>query len=443
MLEIVPRLLYLSLTCRMETRARGRRRGNINNDSTAGNAAGEKIMPGPGSYLIGEEERREVMEVLASGHLMRYGDLNDPKFTHKVYTFEKEFAEYCGVKHAIATRSGTSAIIISALAMGLKPGDEVIVPAYTFVASYSALVFAGIVPVLAEIDDSLTLDPGDIERRITPKTKAIMPVHMLGNPCDMAAIMTIADKHGLMVLEDACQAAGGTYRGRKLGSIGCMGTFSLNVFKTITAGDGGVAITDQPDLYERAFGLHDQGHKPLRAGVEVGQRSILGLNFRVNEVVGALALAQLRKIGRITATLRAKKRKLKALIEGANGFRFRTIHDPEGECSTLCTVIFNRAAKAREVAQSLGTTTVDRSGWHVYANMEHVNAYLKEVGQPHGKGAYPQTDDILSRSINLSVGVVDAGLGAAFGININSSDEETVQVAEKFRHACAGKPVQV
>ena len=125
--------------------------------------------------------------------------------------------------------------------MGLKPGDEVIVPAYTFVASYSALIFAGLVPVLAEIDDSLTIDPADIERRITPRTKAIMPVHMLGNPCDMEAIMAIAEKHGLMVLEDACQAAGGSYHGRKLGSIGRMGAFSLNVFKTITAGDGGVA----------------------------------------------------------------------------------------------------------------------------------------------------------------------------------------------------------
>ena len=221
-------------------------------------------MSGPGSYWIGEEERREVMEALASGHLSRYGDLNDPKFTHKVYTFEEEFARYCGVRHALATSSGTGAIMISALALGLKPGDEVIVPAYTFVASYSALIFLGLVPVLAEIDDSLTIDPEEISRRITPKTKAVMPVHMLGNPCDMAAIMAIADKRGLTVLEDACQAAGGTYRGRKLGSIGRMGAFSLNVFKTITAGDGGVVITDEPELYERAFGVHDQGHKPMR-----------------------------------------------------------------------------------------------------------------------------------------------------------------------------------
>jgi dTDP-4-amino-4,6-dideoxygalactose transaminase len=138
------------------------------------------------------------------------------------------------VKHAIATSSGTSSLLASAIALGLKPGDEVIVPAYTFVASYTSLIFAGIVPVLAEIDESLTLDPEDIEKRITTKTKAIMPVHMLGNPCDMDRIMVIAEKHGLLVLEDSCQAAGASYKGRKTGSIGNIGAFSLNVSKRFT-----------------------------------------------------------------------------------------------------------------------------------------------------------------------------------------------------------------
>ena len=400
-------------------------------------------MPGPGAYWIGEEERREVMEVLASGHLSRYGDLNDLQFTHKVYTFEKEFAQYCGVRHALATSSGTSGILISAIALGLKPGDEVIVPAYTFVASYSALIFLGVVPVLAEIDDSLTLDPDDIERRITPRTKAVMPVHMLGNPSDMAAIMSIAKKHGLMVFEDACQAAGGVYCGRKLGTFGRIGAFSLNVFKTITAGDGGAIVTDEPELYQRAFAVHDQGHSPKEAGLEIGERSILGLNFRINELTGAVALAQLRKIDQITSTLRAKKQRLKALIDGAGPFRFRTLHDKLGECGTVCTVIFDTAEKACRVARTLGTTTVDGSGRHVYANLEHVNRYFKEIGQPYGKGAYSQTDDILSRSINLSVGVVDGGLGTAFGINIDSTDEEIQQVAETFRKACGAVPVDV
>ena len=395
-------------------------------------------MSGPGSYWIGKEEIQEVMEVMESGYLSRYGDLSDSDFKHKVYTFEQEFAKYCGVDYSLVTSSGTSSIMISLLAKGLKPGDEVIVPAYTFVATYTSIIFVGIVPVLAEIDESLSLDPEDIEHRITPKTKAIIPVHMLGNPCNMDAIMGIAEKHGLMVLEDSCQAGGGMYKGNKLGSIGLMGAFSLNVYKTITAGDGGIVTTKDKELYERAFGFHDQGHSPNRAGLEVGHRNILGLNFRVNELLGAVALAQLRKIDRITSTLREKKKKLKNMISDIEGFKFRTLNDPEGECGTLCTVIFDSAGKASQVSNTLGTTTVDHSGWHVYANMEHVNRYLKEIGQPHGKGAYPRTDDILSRSINLSVGVVDAGLGSAFGINIDSTDDEIRAVADKFRAACAG-----
>jgi dTDP-4-amino-4,6-dideoxygalactose transaminase len=401
-----------------------------------GFSRGVTVMAGPGAYWFGDEEKKEVLEVLESGYLFRYGSDENPKFLHKTHTFEEEFAKFCGVGHALATSSGTSALLAALLAMDLQPGDEVIVPAYTFVATYTATIFAGLVPVLAEIDESLTLDPDDIERRITPKTKAIIPVHMLGNACQMEPIMDIARRHGLLVLEDACQAAGGSYRGKKLGSIGNLGAFSLNIFKTITAGDGGVLVTDDDDLFERAFAVHDQGHRPLRTGIEVGQRSILGLNFRVNELVGAIGLAQLRKIESIVATLRAKKNKLKEQLADIPGVHFRSLGDPAGDCATLCTMIFDSAEHAAKVSQALNSKTIDKSGWHVYFNMEHVNRHLASVGQPHGKGAYPQTDDILSRAFNISVGVVDGGLGSAFGVNINSSDSEIAEVAKRFRQVC-------
>lgn len=393
-------------------------------------------MPGPGADLIGKEEIQQVLEVLESGYLFRYGNAGDPRFKHKVYTFEQEFGKYLGVKHALCLSSGTGALWAALMASGIEPGDEVIVPAYTFVATYTSTIFAGAVPVLAEIDESLTIDPAAIEKRITPKTKAIIPVHMLGNPCNMDAIMGIAKKHGLTVIEDACQAGGASYRGRRVGSIGQMGAFSLNIFKTITAGDGGVVVSDDLELYERAFGYHDQGHCPHRSGVEVGKRSILGLNLRVNEIVGALALAQLGKLERILATLRSNKAKFRELIGEIAGVHFRTINDPEGECATLLTVLFDDAARAGRVCQALNTTTVDHSGWHVYANMEHVGKWLAQAGQPHGRGAYPRTDDILSRAVNLGVGVVDAGLGSAFGINIHANEEDIRAAAEKFRRAC-------
>jgi 8-amino-3,8-dideoxy-alpha-D-manno-octulosonate transaminase len=263
-----------------------------------------------------------------------------------------------------------------------------------------------------------------------------MPVHMLGNPCDIDAITAVAERHGLKVIEDVCQADGASYKGRRLGGRGDMGAFSLNVFKTITAGDGGVVVTDDEDLYRNAFGFHDQGHSPLRGGVEVGRRSVLGMNFRMNELTGAVALAQLRKLDRIIEVLRKKKKLFKEAIGDIEGMKFRVLNDPDGECGTICTVLFDSPDRAVRVSRSLGTMTVDHSGWHVYSNMEHFNRYLKELGLPHGRGAYPRTDGILSRAINLSVGVVDAGLGAAFGINVDSSDEEIRETAARFREAC-------
>jgi dTDP-4-amino-4,6-dideoxygalactose transaminase len=395
-------------------------------------------MAGPGAYWYGKEEIDAVMEVIKAGYLFRYGSETDPKFLHKVANLEKEFAKYCGTKYALATSSGTASLVSSIMASGIQPGDEVIVPAYTFVASYSALIFAGAVPVLAEIDDSLTLDPKDIEKRITPKTKAIMPVHMLGNPSKMDEIMAIAKKHKLLVIEDACQAAGASYKGKKIGTIGDIGAFSLNIFKTINTGDGGLVVTNNEDLYTKAFGVHDQGHRPSRLGVEVGARSILGLNFRVNELTAAVALAQLAKLDKIVKTLREKRAKLKKLISGAQGFKFRTLNDPDGDCATLCTVIFDSKEEAARISKALGSKTVDQSGWHVYANMEHVLTHLKKVGQPHTKGSYPKTDDILSRAMNISVGVVDGGLGAGWGININSTDAEIEAAAKQFIQVCKG-----
>jgi len=393
-------------------------------------------MPGPGAFLYGKEEENAAMEVLRNGYLFRYGSENDPGFMHKTYSLEKEFANYCGVSHALATSSGTVSLLASVLALGLKPGDEIIVPAYTFVASYSSCIFAGVVPVLAEIDESLTLDPLDIERRITSRTKAIMPVHMLGNMCNMDAIMKIARKHNLLVLEDCCQALGASYKGKNAGTFGNMGAFSLNFFKTINTGDGGLVITNDNKLYETAFAIHDQGHKPMRHGVEVGARSILGLNFRMNELTAAVALAQFQKLEYIINTLHEKRKLLKNLIGNIEGVRFRTLNDSEGDCATLCTVIFDSREQAVRVTKALGSKTIDQSGWHVYSNMEHVLNYLKQAGQPHTKGSYPKTDDILSRSMNISVGVVDGGLGAGWGINILSDNTEIEKRAQEFKDAC-------
>lgn len=394
-------------------------------------------MPGPGSYLVGKEEIAEVLEVLESGHLYRYGEADDPRFKRKVHTLEQQFAEYCGSTHAVAVNSGTAALWIAMKSMGIGPGDEVIVPAYTYVATYTAALFAGATPILAEVDDSLTLDLEDAKARINERTKAIVPVHMLGNPADIEGLMKLAEQHKLMVLEDCAQAAGASYRGQRVGTFGKMGGFSLNYFKTFTAGDGGLLVTSDEELYIKAFGMHDQGHKPSRLGTEVGRRDILGMNFRINEMTGAVALAQLRKLDGITERLRSIKSELKQAIGELPGVKYRRLHDPEGECGTLCTLIFDDVAHAQKAAGQLGTKTVSESGWHVYSNMEHIIRELDERGHDVRLGAFPKTDSLLARSINLSVGVVDGGLGSGFGINIHSSSEEIQKVAHAVKQAVA------
>ena len=391
-------------------------------------------MPGPGAFLVGEEERREVEEILQSGYLSRYGSLDNPDFKRKVATLEEMFAGIIGVKHCLAVNGGTSAIMASLAALGIQPGAEIIVPGYTYIATMSAVIAVGGVPVLAEIDESLTLDTKDVRRKITDKTQGIIPVHMLGNPCDMDRIMEIAREHRLFVLEDGCQALGAGYKGKKVGSFGDMAAFSLNVNKTITAGDGGLAVTDNKRLYERAFGFHDQGHIPSLLGVEFGARTILGLNLKLNELTGAFAIGQLRKLDGIVQTLKVKKSRFKDAITagGIRNMEFRKINDPD-ECHTILTVLFHDARTARRVAQSLDTIPVADSGWHVYANMEHLLAYKDEDGnRPYRCHMLPQTDDILSRAVNLSVGVVDPGIGASFGINILSDDQEIQRKAGKF-----------
>jgi dTDP-4-amino-4,6-dideoxygalactose transaminase len=399
-------------------------------------------VPGPGNDLIDDLEVEAVARVLRSGYLGRYGPDDDPSFGAEVLTLEKSVAELVGVRHAVAVNSGTSAIWILLSSLGIGPGDEVIVPGFTFVASMSAIVYAGATPVLAEIDDTYNLDARDVESRITGKTKAILAVHMLGAPCNLDALCDVANRHGLMLIEDACQGFGGSYRGRRLGSIGVGGAFSFNIYKTITCGDGGMLVTDSPDVYERSFALHDQGHLPLRRGVEVGQRPFLGLNLRMIELAGAVLNVQLGRLDQILTTLRTNKAALRSAIETVPGVHFRRLADAEGDAATHLVVALPDAASAAAIAADLGTKTLADSGWHVYSNMEHlrsrriVSGFARSVAEYVAEpGSLPVTDALLARSITLGVGVVDAGIGSAFGINIRSTPSDIEQVADRFRAA--------
>lgn len=411
-------------------------------------------MPGPGMELIGEEEIQEVLEVLRGGYLFRYGSTVGPdadaRFKAKVHQCEQEIARYAGVRYAVAVNSGTSALLTALAALGIGPGDEVIVPGFTFIASISSIVYARAIPVLAEIDRTFNLDPEDVGAKITPHTKAIMAVHMMGNPARLDELKKIAADRGVALVEDCAQAFGATYRGRVAGSIGKIGTYSFNVYKTITSGDGGMVVTDDEELYRRAFAFHDQGHSPLRTGVEIGERPFFGLDFRFTELQAAVLLAQFRKLPRLLERLRANKKRYKELISDLPGLEFREITDEQGECSTMLTLIPPSAELARKIAAELGTKVVARAGWHVYNNMEQLMQQRTPTAVPcpfscfsrysgegreirYWQGMLPKTDALLERALNISIGVSDPGLSSGYGVTICDDAESVERHAMGFR----------
>lgn len=411
-------------------------------------------MPGPGMALLGEEEIQEVVEVLRSGYIYRY-DVAPGKtnFQGKVLAAEQYVAQMSQVRYAVAVNSGTSALLTAMVGLGIGPGDEVIVPGFTFVASISSIAFTGAVPILAEVDRTLNLDPADVRKKITPRTKAIMVVHMMGNPAHLDELKAVAQEHHLFLIEDCAQAFGASYKGRPIGSIGDVGTFSFNVYKTITSGDGGMVITNDEELYKRCFAFHDQGHSPLRAGSEIGKRPFLGLDFRYTELQAAVLLAQLRKLPTILDRLRTNKQQFKALIADLPGLEFREVIDAEEELGTILTVFLPDAEIAQKIAAALNTKVVAQAGWHVYGNMEHLLQqrmptqthcsfscphYIERGGQVnYSQGMLPQTDALLTRAINISIGVPDPGLGSSFGLSVQDGPEVVKACAAEFRRVAS------
>jgi dTDP-4-amino-4,6-dideoxygalactose transaminase len=400
-------------------------------------------MPGPGLDLVGEEELAEIAEVIRSGRLSRYGP-DDDSFPAKVRLLERSVATEAGVAHALAVNAGTSALYLALAGLGIGPGDEVIVPGFTFVATISSVVHARAVPVLAEVDASFNLDPADVEARITPRTKAILAVHMLGSAARIEQLKAVAERHGVFLIEDACQAFGATYQGRWLGTFGHVGAFSFNEYKTITAGDGGMLVTDDDALYERCFALHDQGHSPDRAGVQVGNRPMLGLNFRMTEVEGAILVAQLRKLERIRTHLHDNRDVVWSMLEGLPGLGFRELPDREGELGTHLVLVFAEAGVAAEVAARLESITLDHSGWHVYSQMEHLLARRTAVGRGcpfdcachaseahYEAGMLPATDALLARSMSFAIGVIDPNL-APYGLRMRDDADTAQRRAQRF-----------
>lgn len=383
----------------------------------------------PGAMMIGEEEKNAAMEVLDSKNLFRY---YGPEGTsNKAKKFEDEFAEYMGTKYALAVSSGTTSLITALTAADVGPGDEVIVPSYTWIASATSVVACKAIPVIAEVDKSLTLDPEDFEAKITERTKAVIPVHMRGMGCRMDEIMRIAKHHGIAVIEDTAQSCGGEYKGKKLGSIGDVGAFSFQISKVITAGEGGAVITNNEYFFERAVMIHDAVQ--LSRGHEVWGKfkteQTITLNFRMNEISAAILIEQLHKLDKILSVTRPNKEKIKKGISDVAGIELREVPSPDGDTG-ICLMFFLPTAKeAQRFVEALHAENIDGPGYGTHVAYVpnkpdyHVYAYWHSVLRKHtftkegcpftcpyyrGKAEYsedmcPNTLDLLGRAVHIDL----------------------------------------
>ena len=386
----------------------------------------------PGGYEIGELEKQSVIDVINDKYLFRYyGPAN---VESRVKKFEEEFTAKIGVKYGLATNSCTSALIASLIALGVGPGDEVIVPGYTFFASCASIVAAKAVPVIVEVDDSLTVDPDDFERKITPRTKAIIAVHMRGAPCDMNRIMAIAGKHNIKVLEDVAQSTGGSYLGNRLGSIGIMGAFSFQYHKIITAGEGGMVTTNDQRLIDRAMAYHDTA-ACWRPGGPAGRFAkaryegelFPGVNYRMSELTGAVMRAQLTRLDNLLYRMKSNKNRIKNAVSGTKGIEFRRLNDVEGDTAIVLIFYLPSAELAGKFAVALNAEGVGASSlhdksvpdWHIYSHWDMIlNKWTATpdgcpYSCPHyvdkgGKIEYspdmnPKTLELLSRSVHIDI----------------------------------------
>ena len=376
----------------------------------------------PGYELWGAEERKEVNDVLETGILMRYGFDTPRKGIWKSKELETAICKTFGSKYAQLTSSGTSALTTAMASLGIGAGDEIIMPSFTFVASFEAVLSVGAVPVMVDVDDTLTLNPDAVKKAITSKTKCIMPVHMCGSMADMDALLSICKEHNLILLEDACQSIGGSYKGKMLGTIGDAGTFSFDFVKTITCAEGGVVMTNNEDVYVKCDGYTDHGHD--HAGVDRGAdlHPFIGYNFRISELHAAVGLAQIRKLDTFLSIQKKNQSSLKNILSQVPEISFRKIPDPAGDsCSFLSWFLptegITRAVINELKAQGIlaGNFYWYDNNWHYIRKWDHLknsvalNAYpaaLKEKLLHHANKDFTASDLVMCKCISTAISLL-------------------------------------
>jgi len=390
----------------------------------------------PGYELFGAEERKEVNDVLETGIMMRYGFDGPRKGIWKAKELEQAICEKLDVKYTQLTSSGTTALTTAMAALGIGAGDEIIMPTFTFVASFESVFSVGATPVLVDVDDTLTLDPKAVEAAITPHTKAVMPVHMCGSMADLDALKAICDKHQLILLEDACQSFGGSYKGKALGTIGHAGTFSFDFVKTITCAEGGAIVTNDQDVYVKSDAYADHGHDHLGVDRGADQHPYMGYNYRISELHAAVGLAQIRKLDNILSILRTNKKIMKDALATVPQVTFRRLPDEAGDSATHLSFFLPdentaRAAAAAMKAAGLAAFFWFDNNWHYIRQWDHfkqnasLHAFppgLKQAMEQYKTKQFPASDAIIGRCISTP-------------INLGWSQEEVKEKAEKLVNA--------
>ncbi len=372
----------------------------------------------PGMEVYGAEERKEVMDVLETGALFRYGHENIRKGMWKSMEFEEEVRRFTGAPYAHAVSSGSTAVAAIMAAAGVGHGDEVIVPPFTFVAPIEGAFLGGALPVFAEIDETLCLSAEGIEKAITPKTKAVLLVHMCGAPADLDRILKICKKNNIKLIEDCGQAMGAFYKGTSVGLYGVAGAFSFDYFKIATCGEGGMTITNDKNIYDKIDQVSDHGHTHIGDNRGMEEHHLMGFNYRINELSAAIGLAQMRKLPGVIRSNQENKQYLKERLQEIKDLTFRCITDEEGDSATFLNFFFPDKTITEKAFRQFADDGVSGVTYWYTNRYHYINQWdhIKKMNYPaplsvHDKGApqdydtlsLPKSEDVMSRMGSIGI----------------------------------------
>ena len=391
----------------------------------------------PGTEFFGQEEKKEVNDVLNTGCLFRFNHDELRQGMWKAKEMEAEVRKFTGAKYAHAVSSGSTAVSAALAAAGVGHGDEVIVPPFTYIATIEAVLFAGGLPVFAEVDETLCLSAEGIREVITPQTKAILLVHMCGAAADMDAIQKVVNEFDVTLIEDAGQALGAFYKGKSVGLFGKTGAFSFDFFKITTAGEGGVFITDDEQAYKWADSFSDHGHDHQGDNRGMEQHPVLGFNYRISELHAAVGLAQMRRVEMVVKQSLKNKKIIKDILASIDGVSFRQMPDPEGDSGTFLNYFLKDTETAQKVMTQFAADGIGGNNYW-FTNMYHfINQWdhIKELKSAaplaiHHFGApqdyknleLPKSQEVIGKLISL-------------GIRASWSDDEAREMGEKMKAA--------